>query len=82
VQERPWSNNFVLSKILPSVRRVIAVCSSSGLSKFPTLAIGNASDQVAEWLFSAASSRQWFKGLLVFSRVLSEMVKFWVKRRK
>jgi len=80
VQERPWSpssstilpqQHFVLSKILAPVRKVIAVWSSSGLSKFPTLATGNASDQAAVWLSCAASNRQWFKGLLVFSRELS-----------
>ena len=48
----------------------IAIRSSSGLSKFPTLAIGNASDQAAVWLSCAASNRQWFQVLLVFSRDL------------
>ena len=58
VQERPWSPSssttlpqsqwhLKLSRILAPVRRVIAIQSSSGLSKFPTLAIGNASDQAA-----------------------------------
>ena len=56
VQERPWSpssstilsqRHFVLSKILASVWRAIAMQSSSGWSKFPTLAVGNASDQAA-----------------------------------
>ena len=56
VQERPWCPSsstillqwhFVLSKILAPVRRAIAIRSSSGLSKFTTLAIGNASDQAA-----------------------------------
>jgi len=56
VQERPWSpssstilpqQHFVLSKLLAPVWRAIAIRSSSGLSKFPTLAIGNASDQAA-----------------------------------
>ena len=81
VQERPWSHSsstilpqrrFVLSKILGPVRRAIAIRSSSGLSRFPILTIGNASDQATVWLSCAASSRQWFQGLLVFSRVLSE----------
>jgi len=58
VQERPWSpsssttlpqcqRHLELSKILAPVQRAIAIRSSSGLSKFPTLAIGNASDQAA-----------------------------------
>ena len=56
VQERPWSpslstilpqRHFVPSKILAPVWRAIAIRSSSGLSKFLTLAIRNASDQVA-----------------------------------
>jgi len=56
VQKRPWSpssstilpqRHFVLSKILAPVRRAIAIRSSSGLSNFPTLAIGNVSDQAA-----------------------------------
>ena len=41
------------------------------LSRFPTLAIGNASDQAAVWLSCVASNQQWFQGLLVFIRVLS-----------
>ena len=59
------------SRILAPVWRVIAIRSSSGLSKFPTLAIGKAFDQAAVWLSCAASNRQWFQGLLVFSRELS-----------
>ena len=56
VQERPWSpstlttlpqRHLELSKILTPVQRAIAIRSSSGLSKFPTLAIGKASDQAA-----------------------------------
>jgi len=47
VQEKPWSpssptilpqRHFVLSKILAPVRRAIAIRSSPGLTKFPTLA--------------------------------------------
>ena len=81
VQERPWSpssstillqRHFVLSKILAPVRRAIAIRSSSGLRRFATLAIANASDQAAVRLFSAASNRQWFQGLLVLSRELME----------
>jgi len=62
VQERPWSPSssttlaqwhFVLSKILAPVRRAVAIQSSSGLSRFPTLAIGNASDQAAMLLSCA-----------------------------
>ena len=54
VQERPWSPtsstiltqwHFVLSKILALVQRVIAIQSPSGLNRFPTLAIANASDR-------------------------------------
>ena len=57
VQERPWSpstlttlpqRHLELSKILTPVQRAIAIRSSSGLSKFPTLAIGNASDQAVQ----------------------------------
>jgi len=62
----------VLSKVLAPVRRAIAGWSSSGLSRFPTLAIGKASDQAAVWLFCAVSSRQWFQGLVVSSRAASE----------
>jgi len=67
------STNFtqwhgVLLKILAPVRRAIAIRSASGLSRFPTLAIGKASDQAAVWLFCAVSSRQWFQGLGVSSR--------------
>jgi len=45
-------NNFAAAafcafKDLAPVRRAIAIRSSSGLSKFPTLAIVNASDQIA-----------------------------------
>ena len=56
VQERPWSpsssttlpqRHLELSRILAPVWRAIAIRSLSGLSKFPTLAIGNASDQAA-----------------------------------
>jgi len=84
VMERPWipssstilpQRNFVLSKILAPVRRPTAIQNSSGLSRFPTLAIGNASDQSKQavmWLSCAASNQQWFQGLLVFGRVLSE----------
>jgi len=54
------------------VRKAIAIRSSSGLSRFPTLAIGKASDQAAVWLFCAVSSRQWFQGLGVSSRTASE----------
>jgi len=81
MQDRPWSpslsTNFpqrhsVVSKILAPVRKAIAIRSSSGLSRFPTLAIGKASDQVAVWLFCAVSSRQWFQGLGVSSRATSE----------
>jgi len=52
VQGRPWSpsssttlpqRHLELSRILAPVQRAIA----SGLSKFPTLAIENASDQAA-----------------------------------
>ena len=87
VQERPWSpssstilpqRHFVLSKILAPVRRAIAIRSSSGLSKFPTLAIGNASDQAAVWLSCAASNQQWFQGLVVFSRELSVVIIFYL----
>ena len=46
----------------------------SELSRFPTLAIGKASDQSAVWLFCAVSSRQWFQGLGVSSRVWSCLV--------
>ena len=48
----------VLSKILALVWTAIAIPSSSGLSRFPTPAIGKASDQTAVWLFWAVSSRQ------------------------
>ena len=41
-------------------------------SRFPTLAIRKASDQAAVWLFCAVSSRQWFQGLGVSSRAVSE----------
>ena len=86
VQDRPWSPSstifpqwhFVLSKILAPVRRAIAIRSSSGLSKFPTLAIGNASDQAAVWLSCAASNQQWFQGLVVFSRELSVVIIFYL----
>jgi len=53
IQEKPWSSSsstifpqwhFVLSKILSLVWRAVAIRSSSGLSRFPTLAIGNAFD--------------------------------------
>jgi len=53
MQERPWSPSLstnlpqrhsVLSKILIPVRRAIAIWSSLGLSRFPALAIGKASD--------------------------------------
>jgi len=44
----------------------------SELSRFPTLAIGKASDQSAVWLFCAVSSQQWFQGLGVSSRAASE----------
>ena len=80
VQDKPFEpssstilpqRHFVLSKILAPVQRVIARRSSSGLSKFLTLAIGNASDQAAVWLSCAASNWQWFQGLLAFSRELS-----------
>ena len=62
--QRPWSpslsTNFpqrhsVVSKILAPVHRAIAIWSSSGFSRFPTLAIGKASDQAAVWLFCAVS---------------------------
>jgi len=65
VQERPWSpsspttlqqRHFVLSRALALVRRAIVMQSSSGLNRFPTLVIGNASDQAAVWLPCAASS--------------------------
>jgi len=80
VKERPWSpsssttlpqRHLELWRISAPVRRAIAIRSSSGLSKFPTLAIRKASDQAAVWLSCAASNRQWFQGLLVFSRELS-----------
>ena len=67
VQERPWclsssttlpQRHLELSKILAPVWRAIAIRSSSGLSKFPTLAMGNASDQAAVWLSCAASNWQ------------------------
>jgi len=64
--------HFVLSKILAPIQRVIAIRSSSGLIRFPMLAIGNASDQGVVWLSCAVSNRQWFQGFLVFSSVLSE----------
>ena len=81
VQERPWSPSsskiflqwhFVLSKILAPVWRAVAIRCSSGLSRFPTVAIGNVSDQVAMWLSCAVSNRQWFQVLLMHSTVLSE----------
>jgi len=81
MQERPWSpilsinlphRHSVFSKILASVRRATAIRSSSGLSRFPTLAIGKASHQAPVWFFCAVSSRQWFKRLGVSSRVASE----------
>jgi len=62
MQERPWSPSLstnlperhsVLLKILASVCRAIAIRSSSGLSRFLTLAIGKASDQAVVWLFCA-----------------------------
>jgi len=80
VQERPWSPSLstsfsqrhsVLSKILAPVRKAIVIRSSSGLRKFPTLAIGKASDQAVVWLFCAVSSWQWFQGLGVSSSVAS-----------
>jgi len=43
----------------------------SELIRFPTLAIGKASDQAAVWPFCAASSRQWFQGLGVSSSAAS-----------
>ena len=49
-----------------------AIRSSWELSRFPTLAIGKASDQAAVWLFCAVSSQQWFQGLGVSSREASE----------
>jgi len=81
ILERPWSpssstillqQHFVLSKILALVQRVITIRSSSGLRRFPMLAFGNASDQAAVCLSYAVSNQQWFQGLLVLSRVLSE----------
>ena len=75
MQERPWSPSLstnlpqqhsVLPKIfmLAPVRRAIAIWSSSELSRFPTLAIGKASDQAMVWLFfCVVSSRHWFQGL-------------------
>jgi len=80
MQEKPWipslSTNFpqrhsVLSKILPPVHKAIVIRSSSGLSRFPMLTIGKASDQAAVWLFCAVSSRQWFQGLGVSSSAVS-----------
>jgi len=64
MQESPWSphqtnllqQHSMLSKIWAPVHRVIAIRSSSWLSKFPTLAAGKASDQVALWLCCATSS--------------------------
>ena len=56
VQERPCNpssskvllqRHLVLSKILAPVRREVAIRSSSALSRFPTLAIGNSSNQAA-----------------------------------
>jgi len=64
----------VLSKIFAPVRRAIVIRSSLGLSRFPSLGIGKASDQSAVWLFCAVSSRQWFQGLGVSSRVWSCLV--------
>jgi len=67
VQEMPWSlssstilpqRHFVLSKTLAPVRWAIAIRSSNVLSRFPTLAIGNASDYAAVWLSCAARSQQ------------------------
>jgi len=75
MQKRPWSPSLstnlpqqhsVLPKIfmLVPVRRAIAIWSLSGLSRFPTLSIGKASDQAVVWLFSCVvSSRQWCQGL-------------------
>ena len=54
-------------KIGTRVRRGIVIRSSSVLSRFPTLAIGKASDRTAVWLFCAVSSRQWFLGFGVSS---------------
>jgi len=81
MQERPWSPSLsinlpqrhsVLLKILAPLRWAIAIRSSSGLSSFLTLTIGKASDQAAVWLFCAVSSWQWFQGLEVSSRAVSE----------
>ena len=58
--------------LLAPIRRAIVIWSSSGLTRFPMLAIGKASDQAAVWLFFAVSSRQWFHGLEVSSRAASE----------
>ena len=80
LQKRPWSPNLstsfpqrhsVLSKILAPVRSTVAIRSSSGVSRFPTLAIGKASDQAAVWLLCAVRSRQWFQGLGVSSSAAS-----------
>jgi len=80
MQKRPWSprlstsfpqRHSVLSKILAPVGKAIAIRSSSGLSRFLTLAIGKASDLVAVWLFCAVSNRQWFQGLGVSSSAAS-----------
>jgi len=64
--------HFVLSKILAPVRREIAIRSSSALSRFPTLAIGNSSNQAAVWLSCAASNRQWAYRFFVLSKAFSE----------
>jgi len=80
MQEKPWSLGLstsfpqwhsLLSKILAPVRKAIAIRSSSGLRRFPTLAIGKASDQAAVWLFCAVSSRRWFQRLGVSSSAAS-----------
>jgi len=68
MQERPWSPSLsasinlphrhsVLSKILAPVWRAIAIRSSLGCSRFPTLAIGKASDQAAVWDFGNLCSK-------------------------
>jgi len=78
MQDRQWSPSLstnspqrhsVLSKILALVWRALAIWSSS---RFPTLAIGKASDQAAVWLFCAVSRLEWFQGLGVLSRTASE----------
>jgi len=45
---------------------------NSELIRFPMLAIGKASDQVAVWLFCAVSSRLLFQELEVLSKTVSE----------